>query len=83
MCNANVGVGKKYNADPLLMITPKDYIRKYTDNKEIRIHAATDLKRNLRRRYEIFYMPIERARATSYTSQKKCLRRRNTLKTVM
>jgi hypothetical protein len=50
MCNANVGVGKKCNAEPLLMITPKDYIRKYTDNSEIRIHAGQDLKHNLRQR---------------------------------
>lgn len=50
MRNANVGVGKKCNAEPLLIITPKDYIRKYTDNSEIRIHAAQDLKRNLRQR---------------------------------
>ena len=71
MCNANAGVYKKRNAEPLLMITPKDCICKYTDNKEIRIHAAQDLKRNLQQRYEIFYKPIKRARATSYKSQKK------------
>jgi hypothetical protein len=48
MCNANVGVGKKCNAQPLLMITPKDYIHKYTGNGEIRTHAGQDLKRNFR-----------------------------------
>jgi len=53
------------------MITPKDYIRKYTDNREIHIHAAQDLKCNLRQRYEIFYKPIKRPRAASCKSQKK------------
>jgi hypothetical protein len=70
VCNANVGIGKKCNAEPLLMITSKDYISKY-NNSEIRIHAAQDLKRNLPQRYEIFYTHIKRARATSYRSQKK------------
>lgn len=54
MCNANAGVCKKCKAESLLMITPKDYIRKYTDNTKICIHAAQDLKRNLQQRYEIF-----------------------------
>jgi len=49
MCNANVGVNKKCNAE-LLIITPKDYIHEYTDSSEIRIHAAQDLKSNLRNR---------------------------------
>lgn len=71
MWNANAGVCTKCNAEPPLTITPKDYIRKYTDNSEIRIQAPRDLKRNLRQRYEIFYRPIKRARATSYKSQKK------------
>jgi hypothetical protein len=61
MCNANVGVGKKCDVEPFLMITSKDYIRKYTDNSAICIHAAHDLKRNLRQRYEIFYKPSKRA----------------------
>jgi len=68
MCNANVSVGKTCNAEPLLIITPRDYIRKYIDNSEIRTHADQHLKCNLRQRYEIFYKPIKRARATSYNS---------------
>jgi hypothetical protein len=65
--------GKKCNAESLLMITPKDHIRKYlyTDHNEGRTQAAQGLKRYLRQRYEIFYKPIKRATATSYRSQKK------------
>ena len=31
-CNANVGVGKKCNVEPILTTIQKDHIRKYTDN---------------------------------------------------
>ena len=66
-----VAVGKKCNAERFLMIMHKDYISKYPDNSKLRTHAAQDLKHNSRSRQAIFYKLINKAKAVSYTSQKK------------